>query len=151
VLVELTTQGLLAGGFYAALVLMIRLAGKRLAGQTSTLDLVVLIGLAVVLQNSFLRPGPSNAAVFVAVVFSAHRGLSWLCRRAPWVRRLVHGKARPLIRDGAVQEEALDDENLSHDDLLAGLRKLGLADPSEVRLAVLEETGHISAIPMHPK
>lgn len=150
-LLELATQGLLAVCFYAALVVMIRLAGKRLAGQTSTLDLVVLIGLAVVLQDVFLRPGPATAAVFITVVFSAHRGLSWLCRRSPRVRRLVRGKARPLIRDGAIQEEALEDENLSQDDLLAGLRKLGLGHPSEVRLAVLEETGHISAIPINAK
>jgi uncharacterized membrane protein YcaP (DUF421 family) len=29
---------------------------------------------------------------------------------------------------------------------LAGLRKLGFASPEEVELAVLEETGHVSAV-----
>jgi uncharacterized membrane protein YcaP (DUF421 family) len=31
-------------------------------------------------------------------------------------------------------------------ELLAGLRKLGFARPDDVKLAVLEETGHISAV-----
>ena len=44
-------QVLLAGAYYAALLALFRLAGKRLAGQTATPDLVVLIGLAVVLQE----------------------------------------------------------------------------------------------------
>jgi uncharacterized membrane protein YcaP (DUF421 family) len=32
--------------FYAALVALTRLAGKRLAGQTTTFDLIVLISIA---------------------------------------------------------------------------------------------------------
>lgn len=43
--------------------------------------------------------------------------------------------------------DALEEEGLSYDELLAGLRKLGHARPQDVRLATLEETGHISAVP----
>jgi hypothetical protein len=35
---------------------------------------------------------------------------------------------------------------VSRDELLAGLRKLGFESPDGVHLAVLEETGHISAV-----
>jgi uncharacterized membrane protein YcaP (DUF421 family) len=35
---------------------------------------------------------------------------------------------------------------MSYDELLAGLRKLGFDSPERVKLAVLEETGHVSAI-----
>jgi uncharacterized membrane protein YcaP (DUF421 family) len=35
---------------------------------------------------------------------------------------------------------------VSRDELLAGLRRLGFEEPGKVRLAVLEETGHISAV-----
>jgi hypothetical protein len=41
-----------AVAYYAALLGMMRLAGKRLAGQTTTFDLLVLISLAVVLQET---------------------------------------------------------------------------------------------------
>jgi uncharacterized membrane protein YcaP (DUF421 family) len=144
----LAKQALLALVYYAALVLMIRLAGKRLAGQTTTFDLVVLIGLAVVLQTATFTPGPMNAVVFVVVVFLAHRGLAVLCARSRSIRRVVRGSPRPLVFRGRVSYQALDEEALSYDELLAGLRKLGFAHPSEVRLATLEETGHISALPM---
>jgi uncharacterized membrane protein YcaP (DUF421 family) len=50
------------------------------------------------------------------------------------------------VRDGRVIEAALEHEGLSRDDLLAGLRKLGYDSPAKVRLAMLEETGAITAI-----
>src|SRR5688572_23014426 len=98
----LAKQALLALVYYASLVLMIRLAGKRLAGQTTTFDLVVLIGLAVVLQAATFTPGPMNAVVFVVVVFVAHRGLAVLCARSRTLRRVVRGSPRPLVFRGRV-------------------------------------------------
>jgi len=58
----------------------------------------------------------------------------------------VRGKPRVLVRDGRIIEHALEHEGMSRDELLAGLRKLGYASTEPVKLAVLEETGHISAV-----
>lgn len=146
---EPIVQFLLALAWYAGLIVVMRLAGKRLAGQTTSFDLVVLITLGVVLQQTALREGALNAFVFVATVFGVHRTLALLCARSAKVRRLVRGAPRPLIRHGQVSFEALDDEGLSYEELLAGLRKLGHFGPEGILLATLEETGHISAIPMH--
>ncbi len=140
-------QAGLALGYYAALVVMMRLAGKRLAGQTTTFDLLVLITLGVVLQTALLREGKLNAVVFVVAVLGAHVALARACARWRWLRRALRGEPRPLVIDGVVNHEALSEEGLSGDELLAGLRKLGHASAGAVRLATLEETGHISAIP----
>jgi uncharacterized membrane protein YcaP (DUF421 family) len=144
-------QLLLALAYYLGLIVVMRMAGKRLAGQTTSFDLVVLITIGVVLQQTALKPGAFNALLFVVVVFGAHRVLALLCARSSRVRRLVRGAPRPLIRYGQVSFEALDDEGLSYEELLAGLRKLGHAGPESIRLATLEETGHISAIPLPSK
>jgi uncharacterized membrane protein YcaP (DUF421 family) len=140
-------QACLAVAYYAALLLLARLSGKRLAGQTTTFDLVVLISLAVTLQTATFRPSPLNAVIFVTTVFVVHRTLAFASARSRWLRRIVRGAPRPLVLHGEVSPQALADEGLTYDDLLAGLRKLGFADPREVRLAMLEETGHISAVP----
>lgn len=142
----LLEQAALALAYYAGLVLIMRLAGKRLAGQTTTFDLLVLITLGVVLQTTVLREGVANALVFVATVLATHVWLARVCARSRRVRRLVRGAPRPLIRNGEVSYEALEEEGLSYDELLAGLRKLGHASPRAVRVAMLEETGHISAV-----
>jgi len=138
----------LAVAYYAGLVIIVRLAGKRLAGQVATFDLVVLISLSVVLQTVTLGAGKVNAIVFLCTVFGAHRLLTHLCTRFRSIRRVVRGTPRPLVQHGQVSFEALVDEGLSYDELLAGLRKLGHQNPQGLRLVTLEETGHISAVPM---
>lgn len=65
-----------ATAYYFFLIVLMRLAGKRLAGQTTTFDLIVLITLGVVAQTTALQPGLANAAVFIATVFAWHRGLA---------------------------------------------------------------------------
>jgi uncharacterized membrane protein YcaP (DUF421 family) len=141
-------QVLYALAYYAALLLLMRLSGKRLAGQTTSFDLIVLISLAVVLQKTALLDGVANAVIFVVTVFAAHRGLALACARSRRLRLLVRGAPRPLIRDGQVDRHALAQEGMSYADLLAGLRKLGIERPEDVKLAALEETGHVSAVPL---
>jgi uncharacterized membrane protein YcaP (DUF421 family) len=138
----------LALAYYAILVAIMRLAGKRLAGQTTTFDLVILISISVVLQTTALREGVVNALVFVATVFSAHQLLAHVCARSPHIRQIVRSCPRPLIQYGQVDHDALQHEGLSYEELLAGLRKLGYSSPDGIQTATLEETGHISAIPM---
>lgn len=144
-------QVALALAYYAGLIVMMRLAGKRLAGQTTTFDLIVLITLGVVLQSMVLRQGNVNAILFVVTVLGAHIGLARACARWAWLRRAMRGEPRPLVVDGVVSQRALAEERLSYEDLLAGLRKLGHGGPEDIRLAMLEETGHISAVPREPR
>lgn len=148
--VESALQALKALGYYLALVVLVRAAGKRMAGQTTTFDLIVLITLGVVIQTAALQRGTANAIAFVITVFLAHRVTAALCARSTALRHLLRGKPRPLVRDGRIIERALDLEGMTHAELLAGLRKLGYARVEEVRLAVLEETGHISAVGRDP-
>ena len=143
---ELLVQAGKAAAYYAALIVLMRVAGKRLAGQTTTFDLIVLITLGVVLQSSALQKGMASAIVFVLTVFTLHRLLALLCARSSLVRHLIRGKPRVLVRNGEIIDEALVAEGISRAELLAGLRKLGYESPETVKLATLEETGHISAV-----
>jgi uncharacterized membrane protein YcaP (DUF421 family) len=146
-LAEAALQFAKATLYYFFLIVLMRLAGKRLAGQTTTFDLIVLISLGVVAQGAALQKGTLNAVVFVLTVFAWHRGLALLAARNSRLRYLLRGKPRVLVRDGEVLPDALDDEAIGRAELLAGLRKLGYESPRQVKLATLEETGHISAVP----
>src|SRR5690606_32287758 len=95
-------QALKAALYYAALIVLVRLAGKRLAGQTTTFDLLVLITLGVVMQSTALAEGAINAVVFVVTVFALHRLNAYACSRSRRIRHLLRGKPRPLVRDGKV-------------------------------------------------
>ena len=133
--------------YYVGVLVLVRVVGKRLAGQTTTFDLVVLIGLLVTLQQATLREGAANAVIFIVTVVVLHRGVAIACARWPLVRRALRGSPRALVVNGQVAHDALAAESIGYEELLAGLRKLGYASPEEVKLAMLEETGHISAVP----
>ncbi|MEO7117283.1 MAG: YetF domain-containing protein [Caldimonas sp.] len=145
---ELALQAAKAAVYYLGLIVLLRFAGKRLAGQTTTFDLIVLITLGVVLQTTALEKGAANALVFVGTVFAMHKLVAMWCAKSDTVRHWVRGKPRTLVRDGKIIDGALQTEGVSEEELSAGLRKLGHADPSKVKIATLEETGHISAVPM---
>ncbi|RYZ58333.1 MAG: DUF421 domain-containing protein [Proteobacteria bacterium] len=132
--------------YYLGLILLVRLAGKRLAGQTTTFDLLILISLGVTLQNVTLGEGKASAATFILTVFILHRLTALGCAHSPFLCRLVRGGPRPLVRNGRIIKEALLSEALTKNDLEAALRKLGFESVEDVKIAVLEETGHISAI-----
>lgn len=148
---DILLQVVLAFAYYATLVTVMRLAGKRLTGQTTTFDLVILITISVVLQTTALREGILNVLVFIATVFGAHQFLAAACARSSRIRNIVRGRPRPLIRNTQVDFNALAMEGLSYEELLAGLRKLGYSSPEGIRIATLEETGHISAIALEEK
>jgi uncharacterized membrane protein YcaP (DUF421 family) len=103
---------------------------------------------AAVLQTTALREGVLNALIFIATVFGSHQLLAMVCARSNRIRRIVRSCPRPLIQNARVDYEALASEGLSYEELLAGLRKLGYSSPDGIRSATLEETGHISAIPL---
>jgi uncharacterized membrane protein YcaP (DUF421 family) len=136
-----------AVGYYLLVLLLTRVAGKRLAGQMTTFDLIVLIALASAAEQAVLQKDTASVAVFIVVVLVTHRCVASLCARFPRLRELLRGRPRALVRDGVAISAALRDEGVSDDELLAGLRKLGYARVEDVKLAVLEETGHISAVP----
>src|SRR6188472_1220237 len=114
----LALQASKAIAYYVILVVMMRLAGKRLAGQTTTFDLIVLITLGATVQGAMVGHEPLDTAVFVVVVFSVHRALAAACRVSPRLRHLVRGRPRALVLDGKVIDEALQAEGVSRDELL---------------------------------
>jgi uncharacterized membrane protein YcaP (DUF421 family) len=144
-------QVFLAVAYYLCVIVLVRVAGKRLAGQTTTFDLVILIGLLVALQKATLKDGTANVFVFIVTVLLMHRGLAMASARWPAFKRFLRGTPRALVIDGHVSREAMSDESVGYDELLAGLRKLGYESPEDVKLAMLEETGHISAVPRDTK
>src|SRR5207245_325407 len=59
-------------------------------------------------------------------------------------RRLLEAQPTLLIHDGRLLEDNMRRERVTLNDLLAALRRNGVIDPAQVRVAMLEEHGGIS-------
>ena len=138
---------------YVVLIAGLRIAGKREVGQLSIFDLIVLLVIADAVQNAMVGQNTSLAGGIVAAItlITLDKLLNVVTERVPRVRKLLEGESQELIRDGVVLEDALRKEGIDDDDLAAALRRRGVLDPADVRLAVLETDGSISVVAKHPE
>jgi uncharacterized membrane protein YcaP (DUF421 family) len=134
---------------YLVILLGLRLAGKREIGQMTVFDLVVLLLIANAVQNAMVGPDTSLAGgVLAAVVLLVLNAVVARLRlRWPRLRRFVEGSPTLLVLHGEVIADHLRREGLDQETLEAALREHGVADLSDVEMAVLEIDGSISVVP----
>jgi uncharacterized membrane protein YcaP (DUF421 family) len=137
---------------YAAIVVIMHLAGKRELAQVNTFDLVVLLLISNVVQNATIGEDSSilgGLVGAVALVATNYMVVRFLFRHAK-LDRLLQSEPTFLIREGQILHENLDRELITEDELLAALRRQGVAEASEVEQAILETSGAISVIQKRP-
>jgi uncharacterized membrane protein YcaP (DUF421 family) len=83
-----------------------------------------------------------------AVLLVLNAVVARLCLRWPRLRHMVEGSPTMLVLHGEVIAEHLQREGLDQETLEAALREHGVADLSDVEMAVLEIDGSISVVPV---
>ena len=128
---------------YLALVVLLRIFGKRELAQLNPFDLVVLLSLSNTVQNAIIGNDNSvTGGILGAVTLLA---TNYLVVRFLFKHRrldqLVEGKSTTLIERGRILQKNLAKELLSHSELLTVLHRQGFDDVSEVEQCVLEPSG----------
>jgi uncharacterized membrane protein YcaP (DUF421 family) len=140
-----------AGVVYVFLLVLLRITGKRQVGQLAPFDLVLLLVLSNALQNS-MNGGDNSitGGMILAVTLVAINSLvGWLTYRSKTIESLIEGRPVILIHNGKVDHAAMRQVQVTMHELDSSLRAAGCAGPTEVRFAVLENTGSISVVPLH--
>lgn len=134
---------------YIALVVVLRLFGKREVGQFTLFDLVLILLVANAVQPAMTGPDTSLAGglVIILTLVLVNRGVAFARSRIPFVNRLLEAQPTVLARDGAWLPDALEREDLDLDDCEMALREHGVGDVSEVAVVTLEPDGTISVVP----
>ena len=128
---------------YGAMIVLLRLAGKRTLGSLNSFDLVVLLLLSNTVQNAII--GNDNSVTGGIIGAITLLATNYLVVRFLFKHRrldqLVEGKSTTLIDRGKVQQKNLAKELLSHSELLTVLHRQGFDDVSEVEQCILEPSG----------
>ena len=137
---------------YAALVLMLRISGKRTLSKMNAFDLVVTIALGSTFASVLLTK--SVALLEGLLAFALLIGLQWAVARlsvrsARW-RGLVKSEPRLLVLRGELLEGAMREERISADDVKAAVRATGNASLQAVEAVVLEADGSVSVVTTAP-
>ncbi len=134
---------------FVVVVAGLRLTGKRQAGELNLHDILLVLMLSNAVQNAMTRGDGRLAVALVSAGTLLVLGClgAWLLSRNPAWEPWAVGEPTVLAEGGRVFRGGMRREGISRAELLAAVRKQGLADLDAVRLAVLEIDGSISVIP----
>jgi len=93
------------------------------------------------LDNSVL-----GGCIGAATILTLNYALTRLLFANKKAERWLEGAPTVLIHNGRVLEQNLRRELLTHDELMEALRRQGILAVEEVRVALLEETGAMTAV-----
>ena len=123
--------------------LVTRVVGKRELGQMSAFELVLLIAVGDLVQQSVTQEDYSlTGGILVVSTFALLTiALSYVSWRWPRARATVDGTPTVVLKDGKPDTQVLSYERLPIDELLEAARANGIRSLDEVQLAVLEPNG----------
>jgi uncharacterized membrane protein YcaP (DUF421 family) len=133
---------------YVLLWAVIRGTGKRELSELGPFDLVLLIVLGDVVQQAVTQEDMSitGGLIVLSTMAVIVVAVGELIRRSARARRIVEGNPTTVVRDGAIEPEAMRVERLPMADLLEAARSKGIDDLASVRYAILEPNGRFSFI-----
>jgi uncharacterized membrane protein YcaP (DUF421 family) len=137
---------------YLALILLLRVFGKRELAQLNPFDLVVLLSLSNTVQNALI--GEDNSITGGLVGAFTLLAINWLVVRvlynSPKLERLVEGTDETLILNGVIDHAAIKKEMLSQEELLAVIHRQGFDDFDEVEECTIGPNGQFYVRGRHP-
>jgi uncharacterized membrane protein YcaP (DUF421 family) len=145
--VELAATAARALGVYVAMLVVIRLMGKRTVGNFTAFDLLVALMFGEVVDEIiFADVGLAQGAVAIGVLALVQSANAWLSYSNERFARLVEGTPTAVVVDGALQRDGMRAERLNEKDVMSALRLQGVDDVREVKLAMVENDGEISVL-----
>jgi len=133
---------------YMSLVFMLRVSGKRTLAKMNAFDLVVTVAIGSTLATIVLSKSVvlAEGLLALALLIGMQFAISWSSTRMPWLRRIVTGEPRLLLRDGTMLDDALRDARVTREEVRAAVRAAGIGALDDVAAVVLETDGSFSVI-----
>jgi uncharacterized membrane protein YcaP (DUF421 family) len=128
---------------YLALVVLLRLFGKRELAQLNPFDLVVLLSLSNTVQNAII--GEDNSVTGGLIGAVALLAVNWLVVRVLFrsrrLTRIFEGRSAILVHNGQIDKRILEREALTTQELLDVIHRQGFEHIHQVRRCELEPNG----------
>jgi uncharacterized membrane protein YcaP (DUF421 family) len=137
--------GLLA---YFALVLLLRISGKRTLSKMNAFDFVVTVALGSTLASVLLVEKVSlvQGVTALGLLIALQLVNTFVAVRWPWYQRLLKAEPTLVFYRGRLLEDPMLKQRVTREEILAAIRAHGYADPAQVGAVVLETEGTLSVI-----
>lgn len=135
--------------FFALIVFVVRLAGKRITSNMNNFDWIVTVAIGSLMSSGILLESVPVSAATASIVTLA--GMQWLAAwasvRWTWAAELLKPRPRLLLHKGKPLSDALKSERISAQELAMHMRHAGYTTPEEANWVILEANGEVTVIP----
>jgi len=134
-----------AASVYVALMILMRLAGKRTLSQLTPFDLLVMLLLSEAVSPSIGGNDQSilGGVIRASTLIGLNLAVGYATARSRSIERFVQGAPVVIGRDGKLFEKMLQRQRIGRDDIEKALREAQCELP-DLALAVLEPDGKIT-------
>jgi len=145
-LIRILVIGLLS---YLGLIMMLKFSGNRTLSQMNSFDFIITIAMGSTFSSGLLDKNVAFADTITALFLLIF--MQYLITKATVKSKkfdkLIKADPVLLYHRGEFIQEAMNNERVSEDEILASLRENGLSTFSQVEAVVLETNGKLSTIP----
>ena len=133
---------------YTALLVFLRLLGKRQLGEMELSEFIVASLIADLASNPLQDIGMPllNGLIPIVTLFCCELMISALTLRSIRLRAFLFGKPSLLIDHGKIVQKEMGRNRFTLDELMQELRSLGVRDIAAVEYAFLETNGKLSVL-----
>lgn len=126
---------------------LLRWLGSRTIGQLSTVEFLLVIALGSAVGDAMFYPDVPliHALLVITLVVLANKALDILITRSKTAGRVIDGKPRSVIVDGAFCTEFLGSTSMGTIEIMQLLRERGVEHLGQVSRAYLESDGNLTA------
>lgn len=133
---------------YVALVILLRVSGKRTLSKMNAFDLIITIALGSTLATVLLSktvPAADGVAAFALLIFLQY-AVTFFSVRSSWVAQLVKGQPTLLVHRGRFLTTAMKAERVTDEEIRAALRQQGEGMVEGIDAVVLETDGSLTVL-----
>lgn len=134
---------------YVALIVLLRISGKRTLSKMNAFDLIVTVALGSTLGSLLLSKDVplAQGILAFAVLIGLQLVATWSSVRSARFRDLIKSRPTLLLRGGELSRGAMVHERVTEDEVRAAVREHGIDALEDVGAVVLETAGELSVIP----
>lgn len=134
---------------YPVVIVAIRVNGVRSVSKMNNFDWVVTVALGSLVASAIAFESVTilDAVVAIALLLGLQHVITGWMARDRRVEELFVASPTILLRNGAVQHDALQSKRISEAELMSALRHSGLSGPEDAYMVVLESNADFTVIP----
>ena len=137
---------------YGCLLIAMRLMGKRQIAQLDISDLITTLLISEIaslpIENPDIPIVYSIIPIITLLTFEVTS--STILSKSQFMKNVFSSRPSFLIKDGKIDQKALEKNRISLDELISKLRQQGINDLSEAKYAIIEQDGQISIVSKSP-